>query len=322
MPSADRNAYITAAVDATLAYCTALASPSNDLPNVCSLTLWLPQLDPELDVFDRRFVLSLTWALVQGLAFESRLRTRVLVQGVRKYGAIPLSVAGLRRTFEADIAASAEEWGGAEAMASVLGTADLEDPDGVTDEDEAIVVVTPCNATSTPVIDDVMALRERVGPTRPIILINPRLTDVPSSEGVMGVKGRAARNAFREGCAFPFYLRLLFDAGTLYPLRAMVYRAYGEAESMWQLWLPAGSPGNETETYDIAGEFVERPTAAQLDEAMAVARRRRRLAAGDNEDPAGLDSLVTQNLPVAVALTAVAVGGVLLTMKDSFPALF
>lgn len=316
MPSIDRNVYIKAAVDAALTYCRALAEPGNEqLNNVCNLTLLLPQLDPELDVFDRRFVLSLTWSLVIGLAFESGLKTRVLVQGVRKYGAIPLSVAGLRRTFEADMAASADAWGGEEAMSSVLRTGDLEDPNSVEDEDDAIVVITPCNATSTPVVNDVMELAERVGSRRPIILINPRLSDVPSAAGVMGVSGRAARNDFLKNSAFPFYLRLLFDSGTLYPLRAIVYRAYS---GPWQLWIPAGSPGNETETYGIAGEFDERPTGSQLDDAMAAARRQRRLASGDIGEPVGMDTLLGKNLPAALALTAVIVGFVLLKTKDSF----
>lgn len=295
MPPADRSVYIAAAVEATIAYLTALSSqPSSQaaLGNVLALTLLLPQLDPELDVFDRRFVLSLSYALVTALSATSKIC--ILVQGTRKYGAIPLSVAGLRRTLEADLANSADEWGGSDSMASALRVADLEEPSAVADDDDVFVVITPCNATRTPVIDDVIALANRVG-ERPIILINPRLSDVPSAEGIMGVKGRGERNAFRDSWVAPFYMRLLFDAGTLYPLRAIVYRAYGRTGDRWQVWLPGEEMG-EIDTFECMGEFEDRPRADEIDAVFARRRRERRLAAkaqaGGGQD--GLDAMLTQ----------------------------
>lgn len=316
MPPADRSAYISAAVDSALRFCEDFKAADGGLSGVCNMTLLLPQLDPELDVFDRRFVLALTWSLVNGLCFEAGLRTRVLVQGVGKYGAVPLSVAGLRRTFEADMAVSAEQWGGKDAMASVLRTADLEDPSGVDDDDEAVVVVTPCNATNTPVVQDVIKLAERVGPDRPLILINPRLNDVPSAAGVMGVSGRAERNVFRESYNYPFYMRLLFDSGTMYPLRGVLYRAY---PGPWQVWQPAGNPREETETYKLIGEYKVMPNGSQIGDDMAAERRRRRLEKADASPVEGFDTLLGNNLPFVLGASAIALVAGFLKVKDHIP---
>lgn len=314
MPKADRAPYIGAAVDATVAFCNefcaATASGNATPSNVCNVTMMLPQLNPELDIFDRRFVLELTWALVNGLAFESGLKTRVLVQGVGKYGAVPLSVAGLRRTFEADMMQSMDLWGGEESMASVLRVADLENPRGVAEDDEAVLVITPSNATGMPVVKDVMDMVARVGSTRPIVLINPRLRDIPSAAGVMGVGGRAARGEFLGNMSYPFYLRLLYDTATLFPLRGIMYHEHG---SPWQLWRPdgGGDEGGDSDvhaldSFRLIGEFEDMPRGDDITEAMAIDRRSQRLAAGEGQT-VGLDTMVAENVPAFLGVLVFAI---------------
>lgn len=299
--------YISAAANATVRYIEDFRKGL--VGNVCSVNLLPPQLNTELDVYDRRFLLSLAWALVNALVHETSLRTKVLIQGPGKYGAVPLSISGLRRNFEADRAVSAEAWGGEEVMDAKLQVGALEDPEGVNDEDEAIIALAPTNASGMPVINDVMDMVDRVGRSRPIILINPRLSDVPSAAGVMQVHGRAERTDFMSAVSFTFYLRLLFDAGTQYPLRAILCRQYPEP---WQLWRP-----NADDTYNEIAEFDALPTSSEMSDALNSDRRSRQKAEMEDD---GLDVLLVENPGVvAVLLAALVLFGVFL-QKDALVA--
>jgi hypothetical protein len=298
MSQEDRSVYISAATEAVLDFVNDLrsgprsAKSARPYSNVCIVNVIVPQLNPELDVYDRRFLLSLTWSLVKGLINVSKLSSRVLVQGAGKYGAVPLSVSGLRRQFEADMMASVDLWGGVDIMRSQLRVADLEDPAGIDETDEAIVVVSPTNAAGMPVIDDMIHMVERAGPSRPIICINPRLADVPSASGVMQVAGRSGRNRFLDCLDHAFCLRLLYDAGTMYPLRGILFRRHGHP---WQVY----HPDELTENYRLVAEFEVRPDVNAVSDALAADRRRHRRRLSE---PAGLDIVITQNLTTSVVM--------------------
>jgi hypothetical protein len=313
MSQDDRSVYISAATDAVLDFVddlrSGLRAPRYDHPysNVCIVSVLVPQLNPELDVYDRRFLLSLTWSLVKGLINECKLPSRVLIQGTGKYGAVPLSVSGLRRQFEADMLASVDLWGGVDIMRSQLRVGDLEDPAGIDEKDEAIVVVSPTNATGMPVIDDVIRMVERAGPSRPIICINPRLADVPSASGVMQVVGRSARISFLDCLDHAFCLRLLYDAGTMYPLRGILFRRHGHP---WQVY----NPDELTENYWLVAEFEVRPDVNAVSDALAADRRRRRRRLSK---PAGIDTVVSQNLTTSVvALLSIALAALAYHAKE------
>lgn len=208
MPSPHRDIYLHAVAAATASYLSEFQPGACDTP-VSQITLLLPQLNPELDVYDRRFLLRLAWAVLDVTAASCGLRTRVLIQGTGAFGAIPLSVAGLRRIFDADLEMSREAWPD-RAIRSGL----IENPEDIDDKDEVIIVISPTNAVSVPVIDSLVDLVDRTR-ERPVILLNPRLADVPSHSGVMQVSGRADRIRFLESIADIFYLRLLYTAGTV-----------------------------------------------------------------------------------------------------------
>lgn len=211
MPREDRNVYLTAVTGAVNAYLTALESesPSIRTPPVGKVTLLAPQLNPALDIYDRRFLLQLAWAVIASTAGAHGLRTRVLIQGQRAFGAIPLSVAGLRRHFDGDLQMSVTEW-----PDTAVRSGNLEDTGDLDDDDEAIIVLSPTNAVSIPVINGVMDIVTRAK-GRPVLLLNARLDDVPSHSGVMQVSGRADRIAFLKSIQDIFYLRLLYDPGAV-----------------------------------------------------------------------------------------------------------
>lgn len=209
MQREDRQVYldsITTATDAYLSKVRKVETPGQS--PIGQVTLLVPQLNPSLDVYDRRFLLQVTWAVLSSTVTTHSLRSRVLVQGRRAFGAIPLSVSGLRQHFDADLAISAPDW------SHSIRSGELENETDLDDDDDAIIVLSPTNAVSIPVIISVMELSQRAK-GRPIILINPRLEDVPSHSGVMQVSGRSDRIKFLQRIDEIFYLRLLYDPGTV-----------------------------------------------------------------------------------------------------------
>lgn len=235
-------------------------SKKKSLFNVAEVKLLVPQLNPEFDIYDRRFLLSLAWAVVDSLVNRFQLRTRVLIQGTGSFGAVPLSVAGLRRNFEGDLRMSAEAWtpeGG--SISDVLRTGDLENENDLTDDDEVIVVISPTNAVSVPVISDVESLIERAK-QRPIIMLNPRLADVPSHSGVMQVVGRAERMQLLTTFEKVFVLRLLYQSATVYPVRGILHRAY---PNNWEIWKSVDTEKG----YRLIGSSFEEPRPDMITDA-------------------------------------------------------
>lgn len=212
MPPSHRTVYLNDVAQAAHRFLSHLSDSASDATatqTVAQITLLPPQLNPELDVYDRRFLLQLVWAVLDVTANSYALRTRVLIQGTGSFGAIPLSVAGLRRNFDADVAKSADAW-----IPGIIQSGDLEKEADLTEEDQVVIVVSPTNTVSAPVVNDVANLVERAA-GRPVFIINPRLADVPSSGGVMQVTGRAERRQFLQSFSSVFYLRLLFTSGTV-----------------------------------------------------------------------------------------------------------
>lgn len=239
-----REQYLNAAADALSAYLKDYLDNPSSLSRLCQLTLLLPELNPSFDVYDRRFLLQYTWALLR-VSSSLGMRACVLVQGARRFGAMPLSVAGLRRHFDADLELSLSEW-----PENTVRSGELEDLAAIDNDVDILFVLSPTNAVSIPVIESVSNLVEHAR-DKPIVLINPRLDEVPSHSGVMQVSGRAERLKLISSFTDVFYMRLLFDAGRNFPLRGILYKAY---PSPWQAWF---SP--ESDEYQLTLECQERP---------------------------------------------------------------
>jgi hypothetical protein len=194
-----------------------------------SITLLLPDLNPELDIYDRRFLLRLVWDVVALLVLERQQRVKVLVQGPSvSGGGLPLAVAGLLRYLNEDYQLSQESWNGKLATHVSIGTLE-ECEDG---QEDTFVVITPTNAVSTPITERLEQLTQKYT-DKSFLLINPSLKDVPSTNGVMQVRGRKERMEFLQTFEDVFYLRPLYKTGTLYPIQGILLRKY---PSPWQVW--------------------------------------------------------------------------------------
>lgn len=129
--------------------------------------------------------------------------------------------------FDADLQLSRDAW-----PEDAVRSGELEIEDDVDDDDDIIFLLSPTNTVSIPVIEGVGKLVNRVG-KRPVILLNPRLADVPSHGGVMQVTGRADRLTLLDSFEHIFFLKLLFKAGTvsslfLYPSAENSERGFHE----------------------------------------------------------------------------------------------
>ncbi|XP_039164988.1 adenylate kinase 5, chloroplastic-like [Eucalyptus grandis] len=69
-------------------------------------------------------------------------------------------------------------------------------------------------------LQDLRGMTESAG-MRPVILINPRLKDLPSSSGIMQTMGQNKRLEYAASFENCYFFRLLYYAGTQYPIMAV-----------------------------------------------------------------------------------------------------
>ncbi|KAK8707236.1 hypothetical protein V6N13_058297 [Hibiscus sabdariffa] len=66
-------------------------------------------------------------------------------------------------------------------------------------------------------MDDLKVMTDAAG-KRPVILINPRLKDLPGSSGIMQTMSRDKRLEYAASFESCYFFRLLYYAGTRYPI--------------------------------------------------------------------------------------------------------
>ena len=100
---------------------------------------------------------------------------------------MPLALAGVRRILEM------MDWGEDEPGSFIrLGSISAAD---VADDDDVFILIAPQHITGHSIQPSLVAMCEAAG-TRPVIIINGRLTEVPSANNVMSVRGRQERLEF------------------------------------------------------------------------------------------------------------------------------
>uniref|UniRef100_A0ACD5WTZ7 Uncharacterized protein n=1 Tax=Avena sativa TaxID=4498 RepID=A0ACD5WTZ7_AVESA len=214
----------------------------------------IPELNPEMDVYRIGTLMELVRDLSLTFANDGK-RVKVCVQGSMGQGAfagIPLQLAGTRKILEI------MDWGdyGAKGAFINIGAVGASEVDK---EDDMFVLIAPQNAVGNCIIDDMKAMTDAAG-DRPVILVNPRLKDMPASSGVMQTMGRDMRLKYAASFETCYSFRLLFYAGTFYPIMGALRMAY---PNKYEIYRRVDEP-NGKEKYDLLAEFTENPTADDI----------------------------------------------------------
>ena len=96
-----------------------------------------------------------------------------------------------------------------------------------------------------------------------LVIFNPRLDDIPSANGVMGVRGRKERMEFVGTFTPVYHFRLLYVAGSFWPVMgALRYAMGGE----WEIYkrVETGRKMGDAEEYQLLESFSEQPDGGAI----------------------------------------------------------
>ncbi|XP_021319891.1 probable adenylate kinase 5, chloroplastic isoform X3 [Sorghum bicolor] len=210
----------------------------------------IPELNPEVDVYRIGTLMELVRELSLSFADDGK-RVKVCVQGSMGQGAfagIPLQLAGIRKILEF------MDWGDYGAKGTFINIGALGASE-VDKEDDMFVLIAPQNAVGNCIIDDMRAMTDAAG-DRPVILINPRLKDMPGSSGVMQTMGRDIRLKYAASFETCYSFRLLYYAGSFYPIMGALRMSYPNRYEIYR----RVDELNGKEKYILIAEFTNKPT--------------------------------------------------------------
>ncbi|KAI0492309.1 hypothetical protein KFK09_026580 [Dendrobium nobile] len=232
----------------------------------------IPELNPEMDVYRIGTLMELVRTLALSFADDGK-RVKVCVQGSMGEGALagmPLQLAGSRRILEY------MDWGeyGAKDTFIKIGSIGAKEVD---EQDDIFILVAPQNAVGNCIINDLQAMTDAAG-QRPVILINPRLKDLPGSSGVMQIMGRDKRLEYASSFSNCYFFRLLYYAGTQYPIMGAIRMTYSQD---YELFRRIDEPSGKEKYVSIA-RFPQRPTIDEINDAFEgkISRSREKGASG------------------------------------------
>ncbi|KAL6839162.1 hypothetical protein ACP4OV_031053 [Aristida adscensionis] len=228
----------------------------------------IPELNPEMDVYRIGTLMELVRELSLSFADDGK-RVKVSVQGSMGQGAfagIPLQLAGTRKILEA------MDWGDYGAKGTFINFGAV-GASAVDKEDDMFILIAPQNAVGNCIIDDLRAMTDAAG-DRPVILVNPRLKDMPASSGVMQTMGRDMRLKYAASFETCYSFRLLFYAGSFYPIMGALRMAYPNKYEIYR----RVDESNGKEKYVLIAEFTEKPTADDITSAFKGQRKEKEKA--------------------------------------------
>lgn len=136
------------------------------------------------------------------------------------------------------------------------------------DSADAFILIAPQNVTGhsvLPLLEPMAAAADAQG--KPIIMINAKLGDVPSSGGVMGVRGRQERQDFVLTFQPAYHFRLLYLGAGAYPIMGALRHTWG---GPWEVFRRMDfvdeDTGGRWEEYVLAGSFETEPDAGKITE--------------------------------------------------------
>ncbi|KAE9464324.1 hypothetical protein C3L33_03742, partial [Rhododendron williamsianum] len=217
----------------------------------------IPELNPEMDVYRIGTLMELVRVLALNFADDGK-RIKVCVQGSMGEGALagmPLQLAGSRKILEY------MDWGDYGAMGTFINIGSIGGKE-VSEEDDMFILVAPQNAVGNCIIDDLRAMTDAAG-SRPVILINPRLKDLPASSGIMQTMGRDKRLEYAASFENCYHFRLLYYAGTQYPIMGALRMSYPYG---YELYKRVDDPSFGKEKYNILTTFPNRPDVDEIND--------------------------------------------------------
>ncbi|KAL2502534.1 Adenylate kinase 5 [Forsythia ovata] len=229
----------------------------NDGKTRIKVEINIPELNPEMDVYRIGTLMELVRVLALSFADDGK-RIKVCVQGSMGEGALagmPLQLAGTRKILEF------MDWGDYGARDTFIKIGSIGGKE-VDEQDDMYILVAPQNAVGNCIIDDLRAMTNAAG-HRPVILVNPRLKDLPASSGVMQTMGREKRLEYAASFDICYCFRLLYYAGTQYPIMGALRMSYPYEYELYKR--VDESPGKEK--YVILSTFAKRPTGEEINDA-------------------------------------------------------
>lgn len=148
------------------------------------------------------------------------------------------------------------DWGSAAPFMSTgnIGAGEVEGSD-------AFVLIAPQNIVGysiVPFLSEMVEAAEAQG--KPLIILNPKLGDIPSSGGVMGIMGRQGRQDFAKTFMPAYHFRLLYISASMYPIMGALRYSYG---GQWEVYERV-ELGQRQEEYKLIGKFDEEPKPPQI----------------------------------------------------------
>ncbi|XP_065002894.1 probable adenylate kinase 5, chloroplastic isoform X2 [Musa acuminata AAA Group] len=230
----------------------------------------IPELNPETDVYRIGTLLELVRTLALSFADDGK-RVKVCVQGSMGEGALsgmPLQLAGSRKIMEF------MDWGEYGALGTFINIGSIGARE-VEEQDDLFILMAPQNAVGNCIIDDMKAMTDAAG-DRPVILVNPRLKDMPASSGIMQTMGREKRLEYAASFENCYFFRLLYYAGTQYPIMGALRMSYPHGYELYKRI----DESYGKEKYKLIATFPKRPTGEEINAAFEGKPRDRERATG------------------------------------------
>lgn len=224
-----------------------------------SVRCTIPELNPEFDVYRIGTLLELVRTIATAIV-PLRRRVKVCVQqslGQGVFQGTPLALSGVMRIM------NQMDWGS--EVANYITTGNLGAKEVEKNDADVFILIAPQNMTGQsvlPLLQEMVTAAEATN--KPIVLINAKLGDVPSSAGVMGVRGRAERLDFVSTFVTAYHFRLLYLGIGPYPIMgALRYRWGGPWEVFRRVDFVDGMD-NKSECYLKIGDFDHQPDASEI----------------------------------------------------------
>ena len=225
------------------------------------------ELNTETDVYRVGSLLELVRVVATDLCLKQGKRVRIVVQGSMGSGVfqgLPLQLSGVRRLL--DMMDWVDAAGGENLLGEWVKTGAL-DVDELAEGDDAdvVIIIAPQNIVGHSIMPKLEAFVERCeAGNKQVVLLNDKLDDIPSSEGVMGVRGRQERRDYAATFKDLYHFRLVFKKPYFYPIYGAVRKAFGHP---WQIY-KRRKITQKTEEYVVCKTLEKQPNRDQLTDAI------------------------------------------------------